>query len=309
MDKEVETQPATDPAPITDAEAEAAFAEGAGEPAPQTPGIPPAPDAPPRSQDQPGTSAVDQKMAKGKNKDQDDSPKKPSYEELEHQVRENKAWGTRTAMELAELRRKAVEKQTPPAAATQAIPPSQGQKAPEYPQAVKDYLLDYPDVEQTIKAILSTHGQEDTVELKAKIADLEKRIEQTQQNLQDQAIFERSIVNGYRDPMTHDWVDGHPDAYKVMASADFANWFDSERKIDPAVGNVADPRQAIGIINRYKTQKAQQASAAYDPKKTPAAAAVIDMMTGAVPAGNNVPDRHPQKKDESPESIFNQFAT
>ena len=130
------------------------------------------------------------------------------------------------------------------------------------------------------------------------------------QNQVDQANFEKAVVTGF---MTDQgaWIDGHPDAYKLMATKEYTDWFESELKKDPSLGNISDPGAAIGVLTRFKTHKAQAAAQAHDARQTDTAQDVKDMASGAVETGTSTgPDKKPKSEEEgSPEEIFEQFAT
>jgi hypothetical protein len=89
---------------------------------------------------------------------------------------------------------------------------------------------------------------------------------QTLESLQERVAqdrFERTILSGYPDA-DGEWVDGHPDAFRVLGSRQFQNWLRNEAARDPALNDVADPREAIRLISRFKSEAAARAASGHD---------------------------------------------
>lgn len=297
---------------FTDADAEAAFAIGLGEPASEEPeGTTDGASAPegtettgnpgPKGEAEPGTKTGDTETP-GDGKGEGDLSSKPSYEDLEKQLNDTKAWGTAMAQQIADLK-----KQTP--GDIPETPAKEGRPAEEQiPEEVQDYLKDYPEAQKAIdffaqQLLKKTLGDLNPSEIQQTISGMQDQINQTN--------FEKAVVTGFRSP-AGPWVDGHPDAYKIMATPEYTNWFNAEIKRDPTIGSIADPKQAIDVLTRYKTHMASSAAAAHDAEHASGVAQdVKDMAAGAIPPGTQQGSQSPGKKDEdkSPEEIFEQHAT
>lgn len=311
----VEIPEADGGAEFTEADAEAAFAEGLGEPASEAPAgtIPAAAETPegpeitaktgqPGEADPTETPGKTDKDSAAKAAGEGDlSPKQPSYADLEKQLNDTKAWATGLSQTVADLKKKV---EGPPA----AVPAKKELPAePEIPDDVKQYLSDYPEAQKAIDFFANQL-------LKKTLGDLKPaEIQQTLSGLQDQlaqANFEKSIISGFRSS-SGKWIDGHPDAYKIMATEDYGKWFQGELGRDPNLGGISDPAGAIDVLNRYKKAVAASAASAHDASGTDLARDVKDIASGTVQPGTREGSLTKTKTDEdkSPEEIFEQHAT
>ena len=171
----------------------------------------------------------------------------------------------------------------------------------EQKELVKDYLEDYPEAEPAIKAIAQSL-------IKAQFKDLDPgKLNETLSSLKNevsQVNFEKAVITGFRD-QSGNWVEGHPDAYKVMGTKDFETWFKSREKLNPTVGSISDPARAIELLNDYKAEKARAASSAHDRDSETRAAEVRDVAGAPPEKGTEVLERKRKKdEDKSPEELF-----
>jgi len=305
----VETPEAESTEEFTEADAEAAFAEGLGESASEaSDGTTDKKTAPEDSEitddtDQPGaaesaTQPADKTGTSGTDTEDGDGPsKKPTYEDLEKQLNDTKQWAHGLSETVAELKKK-IDSTEPP-----RTPSGKTDQDDDIPEDIESYFEDYPEAKKAFEFLAKKHlGGMNADEIKTTVATMQGQI--------NQANFEKAVVTGF---MAEDgqWIDGHPDAYKVMATPAYQEWFSAELKRDPTLGSISDPSSAIGVLTRFKTQSARSAAAAHDADAGGGMAQdVKDIAAGAVQTGTSTGTDGETKPDEdkSPEEIFEEYA-
>jgi hypothetical protein len=276
-------------------------------------------------QDESGTASVDGHVRQGEDLPAghvslDEADEKAK---LEKQVQDNKAWATRVAQENAALKKQSDEfkahmeaemkKLRDEMAASKKANPAED----DTPQDVKDYLESDPVLRKAIQheaqRLLAQRFGNIDLESLSKITSMDfnsfvpgavsSRIEEINANI-TQMNFERAVVAGVRLD-DGGYMKGHPDAYQVMASQDFKSWYEKESAINPALGAISTPVEAIGVLDRFKAHVAAASAAAAN--KTAQAEAMKTMMSGAVEKGNNSSSsRGSNDKDLTAEEAFEQ---
>lgn len=119
-----------------------------------------------------------------------------------------------------------------------------------------------------------------------------------------QMRFEQTVINGFMDE-DGSWVDGHPDAMKILtgpAWKKFDDWAKTE-KIDPMT--VTDPREAIKVIGKYKTSLAAAAAADKKGEQTEEAKRLTEQAGGSLKGGTrDKPAGGKAAQSEDPDAIF-----
>jgi len=287
---------------FTQEDAEAAFAEGLGETAPETPDETTdkktAPEGSETTDDasQPGSAGTEKPGEE--TKDGDLSSKKPTYEDLEKQLQDTKTWAHGLTSTVAELKQK-VDATDPKG----TKPGEADQGDDDLPEEIKSYFADYPEAKKAFEYLAKKQlGGMDAEEIKTTVTSMQGQI--------NQVNFEKAVVTGFMGE-DNKWVDGHPDAYKIMSTEDYGVYFAAELKKDASLGNISDPSEAIAVLTRYKTAKAKSGAAAHDANLGEGMAQdVTDMAASAVETGANTGPGSQTKKDEdkSPEEIFEEHA-
>jgi hypothetical protein len=287
---------------FTQEDAEAAFAEGLGETAPETPdGTTDKKETAPEGSETTDDASQPGAAGKGKPGEEtkvgDESSKKPTYEDLEKQLHDTKTWAHGLTTTVAELKLK-VDATDP-----KGTKPGETDQDDDMSEEIQSYFDDYPEAKKAFEFLAKKQlGGMDADEIKTTVTSMQGQI--------NQANFEKSVVTGFMGE-DNKWVDGHPDAYKIMSTEDYGVYFAAELKKDPALGKISDPSEAIAVLTRYKTAKAKSGAAAHDANLGKGMAQdVTDMAAGAVETGANTGPGSQTKKDEdkSPEEIFEEHA-
>ncbi|HUV77073.1 MAG TPA: hypothetical protein VMW06_03340 [Desulfobacterales bacterium] len=286
---------------FTQEDAEAAFAEGLGETAPETPDGTTDAAAPEGSEitddaSQPGAAGTE--TPGEETKDGDESSKKPTYEDLEKQLKDTQTWAHGLSETVVELKKKV---DAPDPKGTK--PGETGQDDDDMPEDIKSYLDDYPEARKAFEYLAKKQlGGMGADEIKTTVTSIQGQL--------NQANFEKSVVTGFMGE-GNQWVDGHPDAYKIMSTPEYGAWFKAESQKDPTLGNISDPSDAIAVLTRYKTALAKSGAAAHDANLGGGMAQdVTDMAAAAVETGANAgpTDKPKTDEDKSPEEIFDEHA-
>lgn len=300
VDKGGESEDAAGAEEFTQEDAEAAFAEGLGETASETPDgttDTAAPEGSETTDDASQPGAAGKETPGEETKVGDEPSKKPTYEDLEKQLKDTQTWAHGLTTTVAELKKK-VEATDP-----KGTKPGEDQDDDDLPEEIKSYFDDYPEAKKAFEFLAKKQlGGMSVDEIKTTVTSMQGQI--------NQANFEKAVVTGFMGE-DNKWVDGHPDAYKVMSTTAFKEWFDAETKRDPTLGNISDPAAAIGVVTRFKTHSASSAAASHDAALGGEMAQdVKDMAAGAVETGANTgPGSQPKKdEDKSPEEIFEEHA-
>lgn len=173
-------------------------------------------------------------------------------------------------------------------------------KKEEIPEELKRFYEDYPEfrkaVELESKRIFNERfGDTDINQLRS--------LPQEVQRASAQAAFDVAVLGGYQMD-DGAWMDGHPDALRIIADPKFKEWA-TGKKVDS--GKVTDPRDAIRIIGEYKSDMAKASVAAHDVKNTKADQ-MKQLASGAPPKGSKRSDGESRKAvEDDPEKIFEQF--
>jgi|GEM_PF-6095560 len=287
--KETQDQIDASSAELTDEEAEKAFAEGLGEEAPAE-----ASSGDDETTQEETTSKTPKERTEeppSKEPKTEEAEQRPSYEDLEKALADTKAWGTRLSMELADLRK------TPPVPPTK--PEAEEPKTPEMPDDLKKFLDDYPEMESAVnffaeRIVKERFGDFDPAKTGQSISELSGQM--------DQFRFERAVMGGFRDA-TGQWINGHPDAYEVMATPAFQRFYQAEVQRNPVLLQLSDPAQSISLLTRYKEEHARTAAAAHDAKQRGSAEQMQALASGAPIPGNQTGPGKP-RTGETPEEIF-----
>jgi len=219
-------------------------------------------------------------------------PSGPDLASLQKALSDTQAWATRMAQELAELKKSQPKPQVPP----DPPPPA----ADDMPAEIREFYEDYPDMQKAVQF-------EAEKLIKTRFGDFDPAAVSSVKDALAQADFEKRVVTGFSTPEGQ-WIDGHPDAYKIMATPDFKAWWTLEIGKNPTFGMVSDPRNAIDIMTRYKTEKAAAAASLHDQQQKLPAEQMKEFASGSVPPGTNV-SRPSKKSEESPDEIFNKHAS
>lgn len=221
-------------------------------------------------------------------------PKDEDPETLKKRLADTQKWGHELSGEVAALKKKIEEIEATSKAAEKA-------KADEIPENVKSFYEDFPGFSDAVqyeaqKLLRNTLGDVDV-----------KSLHESFRQQEGQRAFERQVVGGFYDS-SGQFVEGHPDAYRVMASPEFKSWADEREKAMPGFLNVSDPSKAIQIISQFKEHSAKQAAAKHDAALAAKASQVKEFASGGVPQGNKGAMGKTKADDDDPESIFNKAA-
>lgn len=290
---------------LTDEEAEAAFNESIDDEA-STPAFDEKSET---TKEEETTSKEDEaKTSEKKEETTTGDEEKPSYETLEKSLTDTKSWGHTLAEKNATLETKVAELEKAKPATDKET--DEGKKATgdeeEVPDDLADYYKDYPEVQNAIiyetkKFVKETFGDIDPEKVNKSIEEVTDGLAQND--------FERMVVTGFMKDGS--WVDGHPDAHKVMASQEFGVWVEAETKIDPNLDltKITDPKAAIDVVNRFKTGKAKKAAESHDKEINTEAGDVETIAAASTGTGTKRDDKGPKKDEEkSPEELFDEGA-
>jgi len=222
------------------------------------------------------------------------APKQDDAETLKKRLADTQRWGHELATQLSDLQKKidAIEARDKEA---------EKAKADEIPENVKSFYDDFPGFADAVqyeaqKLLRNTLGDVDV-----------KALHESFRQQEGQRAFERQVVGGFYDS-SGQFVEGHPDAYRVVASPEFKSWADERQKASPGFLNESDPRKAIQIISQFKEHSAKQAAAKHDAALAAKASQVKEFASGGVPQGNKGAMGKTKADDDDPESIFNKAA-
>ena len=221
-------------------------------------------------------------------------PKDEDPETLKKRLADTQKWGHELSGEVAALKKKIEEIEATSKAAEKA-------KADEIPENVKSFYEDFPGFSDAVqyeaqKLLRNTLGDVDV-----------KSLHESFRQQEGQRAFERQVVGGFYDS-SGQFVEGHPDAYRVMASPEFKSWADEREKAMPGFLGESDPSKAIQIISQFKEHSAKQAAAKHDAALAAKASQVKEFASGGVPQGNKGAMGKTKADDDDPESIFNKAA-
>jgi len=233
----------------------------------------------------------EEKPAEGKD---EAPPRDEDPETLKKRLADTQKWGHELAGEVAALKKKIEEIEATSKAAEKA-------KADEIPENVKSFYEDFPGFSDAVqyeaqKLLRNTLGDVDV-----------KSLHESFRQQEGQRAFERQVVGGFYDS-SGQFVEGHPDAYRVMASPEFKSWAEERDKASPGFLNVSDPFKAIGIISQFKELAAASGARRRDEDLKSEAARVKEFASGGVPQGNKGATGKTKADDDDPESIFNKAA-
>lgn len=221
-------------------------------------------------------------------------PREEDPETLKKRLADTQKWGHELSGEVAALKKKIEEIEATSKAAEKA-------KADEIPENVKSFYDDFPGFADAVqyeaqKLLRNTLGDVDV-----------KSLHESVRQQEGQRAFERQVVGGFYDS-SGQFVEGHPDAYRVMASPEFKSWADEREKAMPGFLGESDPSKAIQIISQFKEHSAKQAAAKHDAALAAKASQVKEFASGGVPQGNKGAMGKTKADDDDPESIFNKAA-
>ena len=235
--------------------------------------------------------APEEKPAEGKD---EAPPRDEDPETLKKRLADTQKWGHDLATQLSDLQKKIDTIEAREKEAAKA-------KADEIPENVKSFYDDFPGFADAVqyeaqKLLRNTLGDVDV-----------KSLHESFRQQEGQRAFERQVVGGFYDS-SGQFVEGHPDAYRVMASPEFKSWADEREKAMPGFLGESDPSKAIQIISQFKEHSAKQAAAKHDAALAAKASQVKEFASGGVPQGNKGATGKTKADDDDPESIFNKAA-
>lgn len=236
----------------------------------------------------PGESAGEGEEGAHKGEDGGQGEGAPEPEDpakLKKMIADNQAWATRVAQENARLRAELETAKTgKPAGGKEAegTPNAPAPEGEDLPEDVKEYLQDYPEaqkaidlfVDRKVKALL---GGLDVKEMGTAVMRLHHDLAQVN--------FENVVLGGYVDPEKGDFVDGHPDARKILRSKEYGDFVADRRKQDQTYGITNDPRQAIKILTDFKESRLREATGRKDEANKEKSKKVIELAQGALSPG------------------------
>ena len=198
-----------------------------------------------KAEEKPQEKTEELKKEEEKKEEVKSSPDPDEVKSLKKQLEDTKRWGTESATKVAELtkRLEVAEKK-----------PVEKPAEEEIPADIKAFYEDYPEfkkavdfeVSQRLKGMTPGTPKEDVLApVQAEIAQLR---------------FERAVVNGGVDK-DGNFIDGHPDAMKIVLTKDFKAWAEKEK-----VTEISDPIEAIKAICRFKETKVKEATREHDKK-------------------------------------------
>lgn len=214
--------------------------------------------------------------------------KEDDPETLQKRLSDTQRWGHELSAKVAELEKTLSELKSRQ---------EQPKQEEELPEDIRVFYEEYPELPKAIQA---------EVERRLKAVTGGKDLANALKEIEDsraQMSFERSVVNGVTGK-DGQFVEGHPDAYRIMATQDFKSWLTEETKKDPKVADTMDPIEAIGILSRYKEEKTKAATAVQKTAQQEAAAQMKEFASGGVPQGNRGRASPRKAQEDDPERLF-----
>lgn len=223
------------------------------------------------------TSEKKEELAEAKKVEEEkkveEQPKPDEKEEriktLEKALEDTKSWGTKSAQELADLKREIAE-----------LKAKTPEPEPEPPEEVKKFYEDYPEMKKAVEweAKRLFKGNQPAAEIAPQI------IGQLVNNI-GLMTFQDAVRNGF-EPEAGKWMEGHADGIRIMRSKEFNEWLTKE-KIDVSTPEFNQPSKAIEVISRFKEAKVKGALSEKDrseakekEEKRDAAGAIISSTKG-----------------------------
>ena len=221
-------------------------------------------------------------------------PKEEDPETLKKRLADTQRWGHDLSQTVADLTKRLEGIESAKKEAEKA-------KADEIPENVKSFYDDFPGFSDAVqyeaqKLLRNTLGD---VDLKA--------LSESVRQQEGQRSFERLVVHGLYDD-SGKYVDGHADAYRVMASPEFKTWADEREKASPGFLEESNPIKAIEVISQFKEHSAKTAAQKHDAAMTSQAEQVKEFASGGLPQGNRGATGKTENSDDDPEAIFNRAA-
>lgn len=194
---------------------------------------------------------------------------------LKQQLEDTKSFATKKAQEaadlLAENARLRAEKATPTVSETDD----------EIPDEIKELFQENPELEKAVeivaKRLLKT--------MAPTASGIDPDVVQTLTQTVMQSRFDTTVMGGYADDKG-EWIDGHPDAIKIVHSKGFDEWAKAE-KVDLA--KVSDPKDAIKVIGQYKESIAKKSVAEHDKNRREDGKRRVAALAGEVGSGKGAP--------------------
>lgn len=273
---------------ISDDEAEAAFAEGSGEEAPEKKEEK---EIPSESEK---TSVVEEKALEEKETptEKKEKPKEVSIESLQSdleqtnkRLEDTQKWATGLATENSQLKKEREDLKKTSALKDE---PKPDEKLDEIPDDIKAFYEDYPEAQAAItyeaqKLVKSMFADLDPGQVQKELTDIKSAV--------GQSDFNTAVIIGLRGE-DGNFVEGHPDAIKVMSGPKFKTYMDD----NPHLGNITNPIEAIKAISAFKEQQAASAAKTHDQDLSDPAADLKDIASGQTSQGHRS-DASPQKTE------------
>jgi len=218
---------------------------------------------------------------------------KAEAEKLKKQAEDNQSWATTMAQENATLKTDLETARKKP-----EIKPDESQDTldgGEVPEDLQGFYKDYPEFKDAVqfeakRLFKETLGDLDVGKLKTTITGLEQDISQER--------FNNVVLGGFFGE-DGKYVNGHPDAFVIFKSPEWKTWMETEQKKDPNIGQIADPKEAIKFIGRYKADMAKGAAEIHDQDLKGKAKEMEENAAGSISSGAGGPGGDEPKVDEN----------
>jgi len=125
--------------------------------------------------------------------------------------------------------------------------------AEELPKEVKEVFEDYPELQMAVEKI---------VEMRVTAA-----VNSVTGQLGGQLAYEREIANGFYDAEAKAYVEGVPDAYRILNMPEFEAWAKADPEAAKLLQSPHTAKQAIPVLRRFKESLAKQAAGKHDKEQ------------------------------------------
>lgn len=162
---------------------------------------------------------------------------------------------------IRDLEEKAKPKETP-----------KEEKPPELPKDVQEFFQDYPEMQNAVEKVVEQRIN----------AAVTKAVESVTGQLGGQMAYERELVNGFFDAEAKAYVEGVPDAYRVLNMPEFEAWAKTDPEAAKLLTTAHTAKQAIPVLKRFKESLARQAADRHDRQQAERSQKAREQAAGSV---------------------------
>ena len=130
-------------------------------------------------------------------------------------------------------------------------------KPDELPEAVKEFLDDYPELKDYIDHKFTGSATEDDAATKEELDKLRAEI--------GQSNYDTALIGGFIGE-DNAFVKGHPDAWEIMATPEYTDFHKEATKAKDPLLQSSNPADGIKFITKFKEEVLKKGTAAHDEK-------------------------------------------